>query len=68
MQQSTEACNWLQNTSAGAGAECHEQALMETLPNGKERRLGDLEDKSLHWVVLFIQDYNYNFLHIILQE
>lgn len=34
--------------------------------NGKERWLGDLEDKSLHWVVLFIQDYNYNFLHIIL--
>lgn len=41
---------------------------METLPNGKKRWLGDLKDKSLHRVVLFIQDYNYNFLHIILQE
>lgn len=45
-----------------------ESVGMESLPNGKEGWLGDFEDKSLHWVVLFIQDYNYNFLHVILEE
>lgn len=68
MQQSTGAWSCFQNTSAEAGVGCHGQAVMETLPNGKKRWLGDLKDKSLHRVVLFIQDYNYNFLHIILQE
>lgn len=52
----------------GLGFGCHGQAGMETSPNGKKRWLGDLKDKSLHGVVLFIQDYNHNFLHIILQE
>lgn len=68
MQQSAGAWSCFQNTSAEAGVGCHGQKVMETLPNGKKRWLGDLKDKSLHRVVLFIQDYNYNFLHIILQE
>lgn len=46
----------------------HGQAGVETSPNGKKRWLGDLKDESLHRVVLFIQDYNHNFLHIVLQE
>lgn len=52
----------------GLAVGCHGQAGVETSPNRKKRWLGDLKDKSLHGVVLFIQDYNHNFLHIVLQE
>lgn len=52
----------------GLGVGCHGQTGVETSPNGKKRWLGDLKDKSLHGVVLFIQNYNHNFLHIVLQE
>lgn len=41
---------------------------MGTSPDGKEWWLGDLKDKSLHRVVLFIQDDNHDFLHIVLPE
>lgn len=52
----------------GLGVKHYGQAGVETSPNGKKRWLGDLKDESLHRVVLFIQDYNHNFLHIVLQE
>jgi len=55
-------------TPAEAGAGCHGQTAMGTSPNRKKRWLGDLKDKSLHRVVLFIQDYHYNLLHIVLQQ
>lgn len=50
------------------GLGCQGQTGVESSPNGKKRWLGDLKDESLHGVVLFIQNYNHNFLHIVLQE
>lgn len=54
--------------SPRAGCWMPGETRVETSPNGKKRWLGDLKDKSLHGVVLFIQNYDHDFLHIVLQE
>lgn len=37
------------------------------IPNGKQRRLGNLKHKSLHWMVLFVHDDDHHLLGLILR-